>query len=136
MILFRFRDSWHVPSSLHHFLSALKSITPGNQIMIAGRSPCMIFSHKKRLLELKFPKYMPFKQVDHFLLLKFKNSHPGSPFSTAFIDYNTTYHSVTSKFFTTGIFMSFICRSRLQQDSSSNSSTCCWNSSDYKCGCY
>ena len=71
-ILFRFRDSWHVPSSPHHFLSASKAISLGNQIMFAGRSPRMIFSHKKRLLEPKFPKYMPFKQVDHFLVLEFK----------------------------------------------------------------
>ena len=70
-ILFRLRDSWHVPSSQHHFLSCSKVISLGNQIMIAGRSPQLIFSHKKRLVEPNFPKYMPFKQVDHFIVLEF-----------------------------------------------------------------
>lgn len=39
--------------------------------MIAGCSPRMIFSHKKRLIEPNLPKYMPFKQLDHFLVLEF-----------------------------------------------------------------
>lgn len=70
-ILFRFQDSWHVPSSPHHFLSASTAISLGNQIMIAGRSPRMIFSHTRRLVEPKFPKYMPFTRLDHFIVLKF-----------------------------------------------------------------
>ena len=59
-ILFRFRDSWHVPSSQHHFLSCSTVISLGNQIMIAGRSPRIIFSHQKRLVNPNLPKYMPF----------------------------------------------------------------------------
>ena len=42
-ILFRLRDSWHVPSSSHHFLSASCAISLGNQIMIAGHSPQLNF---------------------------------------------------------------------------------------------
>ena len=59
-ILFRLRDSWHVPSSSHHFLSASRAISLGNQIMIAGRSPRLIFSHNKHLVQPDLPKYMPF----------------------------------------------------------------------------
>ena len=70
-ILFRFRDCWHVPSSPHHFLSASRVISLGHQIMIAGRSPRMIFSHKRRLVIPDLPKYMPFTRVDHFTVLKF-----------------------------------------------------------------
>ena len=71
LILFRFRNSWHVPSLPHHFLSASRAISLGNQIMFAGHSPQMIFSHKRHLVEPNFPKYMPFKQVDAFLVLEF-----------------------------------------------------------------
>ena len=39
--------------------------------MFAGHSPRMIFSHKRHLVEPNFPKYMPFKQVDAFLVLEF-----------------------------------------------------------------
>ena len=70
-ILFRFRDCWHVPSSPHHFFSASRAISLGHQIMIAGRSPRMIFSHKRRLVVPDLPKYMPFTRVDHFTVLKF-----------------------------------------------------------------
>jgi hypothetical protein len=45
-ILFRFRDLWHVPSLPHHFFSCSVTISLGNQIMIASRSPRMIVSHK------------------------------------------------------------------------------------------
>ena len=70
-ILFRFRDSWHVPSSPHHLFSEPRATSLGNQIMIAGRSPRMIFSHRKCLDEPSFPKYIPFKQVDHVFVLEF-----------------------------------------------------------------
>jgi hypothetical protein len=70
-ILFRFRDSWHVPSSPHHFLSASRAISLGNQIMIANCSPRMIFSHQKRLVKPDLPKYMPFTRLDSFIVLKF-----------------------------------------------------------------
>ena len=59
-ILFCLRDSWHVPSSQHHFLSCSKVISLGNQVMIAGHSLRMIFSHQKRLVNPNLPKYMPF----------------------------------------------------------------------------
>jgi hypothetical protein len=70
-ILFRFRNCWHVPSSHHHFLSCLASISLGNQVMIAGRTPRMIFPHKDRLLEPTLPKYMPFTRMDGYIILKF-----------------------------------------------------------------
>jgi hypothetical protein len=39
--------------------------------MIAGRSPRTISSHKRRLVEPKLPKYIPFTQVDGLIVLKF-----------------------------------------------------------------
>lgn len=54
-ILFRFRDSWHVPSSQHHFLSCSTVNSLGNQIMLAGHSPRMIFSHQNVLSTRIFP---------------------------------------------------------------------------------
>jgi hypothetical protein len=70
-ILFRFRDSWHVPSSPHHFLSCSTVISLGNQVMIAGHSPRMIFSHKRRLVAPNLPKYMPFTRMGGLIILKF-----------------------------------------------------------------
>lgn len=58
-------------SHLHLTISS-QAISLGNQIMIAGRSPRMIFSHRKRLVEPNLPKYMPFKRIDHFLVLEFE----------------------------------------------------------------
>jgi hypothetical protein len=82
-ILFRFRDSWHVPSSQHNFLSCSAVISLGNQIMIVGHSPRLIFSHQKRLVEPTFPKYMPFTRINNFLALKFDipafSPQPASP---------------------------------------------------------
>ena len=82
-ILFRLRDSWHVPSSSHHFLSASRTISLGNQIMVAGRSPRLIFSHTKRLVEPNFPKYMPFTRINSLLALEFDiplpSPQPASP---------------------------------------------------------
>ena len=92
-ILFCFRDSWHVPSSPNHFLSASSSTSLGNQIMIAGRSPRMIFSHKKRLVEPNFPKYMPFKRIDHFLVLEFEIPTQVSLSTTQSEPTRTTVHS-------------------------------------------
>ena len=71
-ILFRFRDSWHVPSSPHHFLSCSTIISLGYQIMIAGRSPRMIFSHQRRLVNPNLPKYIPFTRINHLTVLKFE----------------------------------------------------------------
>ena len=70
-ILFRFCDSWHVPSSHHQFLSCLKVISLGNQIMIAGHSPWMIFSHQKCLVDPNLMKYVPFIQINSFITPKF-----------------------------------------------------------------
>ena len=82
-ILFRLRDSWHVPSSSHHFLSALHTISLGNQIMIAGCSPQLIFSHSKCLVELTFPKYMLFTRINSLIALEFDipllSPRPASP---------------------------------------------------------
>ena len=71
-ILFCFRESWHVPSSPHHFFSCLATIPLGNQFMIASRSPQMIFSHKRRIAEPGLPKYMPFQRIDNLIVLKFR----------------------------------------------------------------
>jgi hypothetical protein len=70
-ICFRLRNCWHVPSSAHHFLSCAIVTSLGYQVMIAGRSPRMISSHKRRLVEPKLPKYIPFTQVDGLIVLKF-----------------------------------------------------------------
>jgi hypothetical protein len=70
-IMFRFRDAWHIPSSPHHFLSCSTLVSLGHQVMIAGRSPRMIYSHKRRLVEPTLPKYIPFTWVDGLLILTF-----------------------------------------------------------------
>ena len=77
-ILFRFRDSWHVPSSRRHFLSCSTVILLGHQVMLAGRSPRMIYSHKRRLLVPELPKYIPFTRVDGLIVLPFDIPAPGS----------------------------------------------------------
>jgi hypothetical protein len=56
-ILFHFRDSWHVPLSPQHFFSCPTVISLGHQVMIAGCSPRMIFSHKRHLIEPNLQKY-------------------------------------------------------------------------------
>ena len=71
-ILFCFRDSWHVPTSSHHLFSCSTVISLGHQVMIAGHSPRMIFSHKHRLNEPGLPKYMPFTRVDGLIVLNFE----------------------------------------------------------------
>ena len=85
-ILFRFRDSWHVPSSPHHLFSCSTIISLGHQVMIAGHSPRMIFSHKRRLIEPRLPKYIPFTRINGIIALKFdisfispESSQPASP---------------------------------------------------------
>jgi hypothetical protein len=53
--------------------------------MFAGRSPRMIFSHQKRLVDPKFPKYMPFTRKNSFIALKFNiplSPQPASPTGT------------------------------------------------------
>ncbi|KDR82487.1 hypothetical protein GALMADRAFT_206348 [Galerina marginata CBS 339.88] len=54
-IVFRLRDCWHVPSSPYHFFSCAKAISQGKQIMLAGRTPRMIYAHKDRLAEPRLP---------------------------------------------------------------------------------
>jgi hypothetical protein len=71
-ILFRLRDCWHVPSSPHHFLSCTRLISQGKQVMLAGRTPRMIYSHKDRLADPQLPKYVPFTQDGGHFVLKFQ----------------------------------------------------------------
>ena len=82
-ILFHFWDSWHVPSSPHHFLSCSTVISLENQVMLVGQSPRMIFSHQKCLIERNFPKYMPFTRMNNFTVLTFDipvlSPQPASP---------------------------------------------------------
>ena len=68
---FLLRDCWHVPCSHNHFFSSLATISRGNQIMLAGRTPRMILPHKNRLLEPRLPKYLPFTRVGGLFVLKF-----------------------------------------------------------------
>jgi hypothetical protein len=82
-IVFRFRNSWHVPSSPHHFFSCSTVVSLGHQVMIAGRSPRMIFSHQKRLIEPNFPKYMPFTRINSLIALKFDPVLSPQPASAA-----------------------------------------------------
>jgi hypothetical protein len=77
-ILFRFRDSWHVPSSPHHFFSCSTVVSLGHQVIIAGRSPRMIFSHKHRLVVPGLPKYIPFTRLGALTVLKFEIPSPES----------------------------------------------------------
>ena len=70
-ILFHFQDCWHVPSAHHHFLSSFKLISRGSQIMIAGRTPRIIFPHKDRLVKPRLPTHMPLTCVDGLLVLVF-----------------------------------------------------------------
>ena len=65
------RNCWHVSTSPHHFLSCSTAVSLGHQVVIAGKSPRMVFSHKRRLVEPHLPKYIPFTQVDSFVVLKF-----------------------------------------------------------------
>ncbi|KDR64911.1 hypothetical protein GALMADRAFT_149172 [Galerina marginata CBS 339.88] len=71
-ILFRLRDCWHVPSSPHHFLSCTSVVSQGKQVMLAGRTPRMIYSHKDRLAMPELPKYVPFAQEGGHFVLKFQ----------------------------------------------------------------
>ena len=82
-ILFCFWDSWHVPSSPHHLFSCSTIVSLGHQVMIAGRSPWMIFSHKCHLVEPHLPKYIPFIRINGIIALKFNipllSPQPASP---------------------------------------------------------
>ena len=80
-ICFCMRNCWHVPSSAHHFLSCATVTSHGHQVMLAGRSPRMIYSHKCRLVNPQLPKYIPFQQVDGLIVLNF-DIIPAQPAST------------------------------------------------------
>ena len=86
-ILFRMRNCWHVPSSPHHFLSCATITSTGHQVMIASRTPRILFPNKHRLAEPKLPKYVPLTKVDGYFVLKFEVPLQGSiasqPLSTA-----------------------------------------------------
>ena len=71
LILFHLRDCWHVPLSPHHFLSCTRVISQGKQVMLTGRTPRMIYSHKDRLVKPQLPKYVPFTQDGGNFVLKF-----------------------------------------------------------------
>ena len=85
-ICFQLRNCWHVPSSPHHFLSCSTVVSIGHQVMIAGRSPRLIYSHKHHLEEPNLPKYMLFTRVDGLIVLTFEipaqNFIPPQPAST------------------------------------------------------
>ena len=70
-ICFCMRNCWHVPSSAHHFLSCATVTSLGHQVIIAGHSPQMIYSHNRRLVEPNLPKYIPFTWEDGLIVLKF-----------------------------------------------------------------
>jgi hypothetical protein len=72
-ILFTIHDCWHVPSSPHHFLSSLTVTTPsrGHHIMLAGRTPRLLFSQQRRLAKPNLPKYVPFAREGGYFVLKF-----------------------------------------------------------------
>ena len=86
-ILFCFQNSWHVQSSSYYLLSCSTITSCGHQVMVAGCSPRMIFSHKRRLVEPRLLKYMPFTQVDGLTVLRFQipvqESVSSLPLSTA-----------------------------------------------------
>ncbi|KDR70588.1 hypothetical protein GALMADRAFT_229963 [Galerina marginata CBS 339.88] len=71
-ILFHLRDCWHVPSSPHHFLSCISIVSQGKQVMLADRTPRMIYSHKDRLTNPELPKYVPFTREGGHFVLKFQ----------------------------------------------------------------
>ena len=73
---FHMRNCWHIPSSLHHFLSCSTVISLGHQVMIAGRSPRLIYSPKRRLVDPTMPKYIPFTNVHGLLVLEFSIQSP------------------------------------------------------------
>ena len=75
-IIFTVHDCWHIPSSPHHFLSCLTVTSPTpngrHQIMLAGRTPRILFPHKDRLITPNLPKYVPIAREQGYFVLKFK----------------------------------------------------------------
>jgi hypothetical protein len=106
-ICFRMQNCWHVPSSPHHFLSCSAAVSLGHQVMIAGRSPRLIYSPKRRLDKPTLPKYIPFTSLHGFLVLEFSipspthvpiPSQPASPgtqsttIAPTFLSLQASYH--------------------------------------------
>ncbi|KDR80449.1 hypothetical protein GALMADRAFT_136933 [Galerina marginata CBS 339.88] len=79
-ILLRMRNCWHVPSSPHHFLSCPTITSTGCQVVIASRTPRVLFSHKRCLAEPNLPKYLPLTKIDGYFILKYEVPVPGSVF--------------------------------------------------------
>ena len=73
-ITFTVRDCWHIPSSSQNFLSCLTVTSPArrHQVMLAARTPRLLFPHKDRLATPNLPKYVPFTRERGFFVLKFK----------------------------------------------------------------
>jgi len=80
-ILFCMRNYWHIPSSPHHFLSCPAITSIGCQVMIASRTPRLLFSHKHHLSKPNLPKYVPLTKMDGYFVLKYEIPLPGSVFS-------------------------------------------------------
>jgi len=56
-------DCWHVPTSIGHFFSVSRFVATGAQVMLASRSPRIIFSEKQRRANPSLPKYLPLRQL-------------------------------------------------------------------------
>ena len=80
-ILFTIHDCWHVPSSPHHFLSSLTVTSPsrGFHIMLADRTPRLLFPQQRGLAKPNLPKYVPFAWdlEGGYFVLKFDVPAPG-----------------------------------------------------------
>jgi hypothetical protein len=82
-LLLSMKNCWHVPFSPHHFLSCTTALSIGYQVMIASRTPRLIFPHKPRLSNPSFPKYIPLTKMEGYFVLKYDIPVPGSiPTST------------------------------------------------------
>ena len=77
-ICFRMRNCWHVLSSPHHFLSCAAVASSGYQVMIAARTPRMLFPNYHRLAEPRLPKYVPLTKIDGYWALTFEIPAPRS----------------------------------------------------------
>jgi hypothetical protein len=96
-ICFRMRNCWHVPLSPRHFLSCSMVVSLGHQVMIAGCSPRLIFSHKRRLIQPNLPKYLPFTRLDGLIVLKLEFETPAQVFLPPQSALTTTQSTVDSE---------------------------------------
>ena len=76
-ICFCMRICWHIPSSPHHFLSCTTVTSSGYQVMIATRTPRMLFPNNCCLAEPRLPKYVPLTKIDGYWVLNFEFPAPG-----------------------------------------------------------